>query len=167
MNIAVFSDIHDHVWNLKAALEKIQTAELLICCGDLCSPFTLGMMAEGFQKPIYVVEGNNEGDWRRIAQVAARFTHVQLFGEFFQGEIAGRKAAINHYPEIALPLAQSGLFDVVFFGHNHRSAVDLVGKTLTINPGTLLGYDPIRKMDVPATFALYDTSEDMAQVYKL
>ena len=167
MKIAVVSDIHDNVWNLKAALEKIQDADLLICCGDLCSPFTLGMMGEGFQKPIYVVEGNNDGDWRRIAQVAGKFPHVQLCGELFQGEIGGKKAAINHYPEIALPLAQSGLYDVVFYGHNHRSAVEKHGKTLAINPGTLLGYDPIRKMDVPPTYGLYETETNEAVICEL
>ncbi len=165
MKIAVISDIHDNVWNLKAVLGKIQEAEGLIFCGDLCSPFTLGLMAEGFQKPIYAVEGNNEGDWRRITQVAGKFTHVHLYGEFYQGVIDGKRVAINHYPEIALPLAQSGLYEVVFYGHDHCAAIGQKGKTLTVNPGTLLGYDPIRKMDVPATYAMYDTQTNEAVLY--
>ena len=164
MKIAVLSDIHDQVWNLRSALEKLQEADALVCCGDLCSPFTLDLLAEGFQKPIYAVEGNNEGDRRRLSLVAGKFPHVRLCGEFFQGELGGRKVAINHYPEIALPLAQSGLYAVVFYGHNHRPAIETAGKTLAVNPGTLLGYDPIQKIDVPPSYAMYDTLDNTAEI---
>lgn len=39
MKIAVVSDIHDHIHNLRAVLERLEAADLLLCPGDLCVPF--------------------------------------------------------------------------------------------------------------------------------
>jgi uncharacterized protein len=167
MKIAIVSDIHDNVWTLKAALAQLNEAGILLCCGDLCSPFIVGLMAEAFGGAIHIVEGNNEGDWRRISQTAARFPSVHLHGEFFEDEIDGKRVAVNHYPNIALPLAQSGKYDLVCYGHDHHFAMEGRGSTLTLNPGTLLGYDPINKQDVPATFILYDTVLHEAAGYQV
>jgi len=167
MKIAIVSDIHDNVWSLKAALLQLSDAAVLLCCGDLCSPFVVGLMAEAFQGPIHLVEGNNEGDWRRISQVAGKFPHVQLHGEFFEGEIDGKSVAINHYPDIALPLAQSGKYDLVCYGHDHRFSIARREGTLTLNPGALLGYDPVSKQDIPATFILYDSQLHDAAGYQV
>ena len=167
MKIAVISDIHDNVWALGAALAKLRDSDLLFCCGDLCSPFVLGLMAEGFTGPIHIVEGNNEGDWRRITQLAANHPHVQLHGEFFQAEIDGLRVAVNHYPDIALPVADSGKYDLVCYGHNHRFAIEQRRSTLTINPGALLGYDPGGKRDIPSTFVIYDTRRHEATGYQI
>jgi hypothetical protein len=56
MKIGILSDIHDNLWNLRAALGGLGEADALICCGDLCSPFVVGLLAEGFPgRPIHVV----------------------------------------------------------------------------------------------------------------
>jgi putative phosphoesterase len=157
LKVAVLSDVHDHVWNLRAALDAVRDTDVLVFCGDLCSPFVVPLLAEGFPGPIHVVFGNNDGDLFRIAQNAARFDNVRLHAELFASELGGRRVAANHYPEIALRLAESGGFDLVCYGHDHRFAVASRGDALALNPGTLLGYDPAGRSDVPATFALYDT----------
>ena len=167
MKLAIISDIHDNVWTLQAALDRLQDTDLLICCGDLCSPFVVGLMAEGFHDPIHIVEGNNEGDWRRIAQAAGKHSHVHLLGEFFQDEFDGKRIAVNHYPDIALPIAQSGKYDIVCFGHNHLFAIEQHGNTLMLNPGALLGYDPINRREIPATFIIYDTNSNSASGYQV
>lgn len=167
MKIAIVSDIHDNVWTLKAALAQVNDAAVMFCCGDLCSPFVVGLMAEGFRGTIHIVEGNNEGDWRRISQAAARFPNVHLHGEFFEEELDGKRVAINHYPSIALPLAQSGKYDLVCYGHDHHFAIEQRGSTLTLNPGALLGYDPVSKQDIPATFIIYDTQLHEAAGYQV
>ena len=43
MKIAVISDIHDNIWQLAKVLNGIAAAQVsvILCCGDLCSPFTL------------------------------------------------------------------------------------------------------------------------------
>lgn len=160
MKIAILSDIHDNIWNLQAALTGIQPADALICCGDLCSPFVVPIMAESFPKPIYLVYGNNDGDLLRITKNASRFPNFHLEGEFLETEWEGKKIAANHYDNIALPLAHSDIYDLVCFGHNHRYQVEKFGKTLAINPGTLMGYSPLVKTEVTPTFVIFDTQDE-------
>jgi len=67
---------------------------------------------------------------------------------------------MTHYPEIALAIAAAGQHDLVCFGHNHQYEIRHFEGTLTLNPGTLMGYNPTKEediKDVVATFALYDT----------
>jgi hypothetical protein len=161
MRIAVLSDIHDNVWNLAAALEAVRDADALICCGDLCSPFIVHQLGRGFSRPIHVVLGNNDGDLYRIAANARQYDHLQIHGELFRGEFAGRRVAVNHYDGIARAIAASGEFDVVCYGHNHVYSVERIGRTLALNPGAIMGavFSPDgRGTDVPSTFAIYDTA---------
>ena len=167
MKIAILSDIHDNIWNLQAALTGSQQADVLICCGDLCSPFVIAIMAEGFSRPIHLVFGNNDGDLARITNVANRFPNFHLEGEFFETEWGGKKIAANHYDNIGLPLAHSGIYDLVCFGHNHRYQVEKFGKTLAINPGTLMGYNPLVRKEVPATFVIYDTQDESVASFQV
>lgn len=162
MRIAVLSDIHDNVWKLAAALEQAQSADALICCGDLCSPFVMAQLANGFSGPIHVVFGNNDADLYRITNIAGQSDHVHLHGEFFEGELGGKRIAANHYDNIGLAVAGSDEYDVVCYGHNHVYKVERVGNTLTINPGPIMGYNPGQQKDVPSTFIFYDTEIDKA-----
>ena len=157
MKVAVLSDVHDHVWNLRAALGSLDDADVLLYCGDFCSPFVVPLLAEGFTgRPIHAVFGNNDGDLFRIAKNAAGHEHVHLWGEVYRDELGGLRVAMNHFPELALELARSGSFDLVCFGHDHRFRVEQEA-ALALNPGTLLGWDPSTRADVPATFAVLDT----------
>ena len=168
MKVAVLSDVHDHVWNLRAALSALGDADALVFCGDFCSPFVLGLLADGFpNRPIHAVFGNNDGDLYRITRNAESRPHVRLHGELFAGELDGRRVAANHFPELAQGLARGGGFDLVCYGHDHRFALAEDGGTLTIDPGTLLGFDPVAGHDVPPTFAVYDTLSGTATGYQL
>ena len=103
MKIGILSDIHDNIWNLRAALEGLGEADALICCGDLCSPFVVGLLGEGFPgRPIHVVFGNNDGDLFRITQNASRVAGLELHGELFQGELV---AALKILQRGDLPLS--------------------------------------------------------------
>lgn len=141
MKIAVLSDSHDNIWNLAAALKQVAEsgAEALFFLGDLCAPFTMAQIAEGFAGPVHVVAGNNDGDWLLISKVAAKHPHVSLHGQLAELELGGRKIALNHYPDIARRLAESGAYDAVFSGHDHRRYVHRVGRTVWANPGDVMG----------------------------
>lgn len=168
MKIAILSDIHDNIWNLRAALAGMPEADALICCGDLCSPFVVGLLAEGFQgRPIHVVFGNNDGDLFRITQNASRTGTVLVHGEMFEGELGGRRVLVNHYPDIALGIAAAGRHDLVCYGHNHLYKVEQQGTTLTVNPGAIMGYEPGGKREVPATFVVYDTATGGTESYRV
>lgn len=170
MRIAVLSDIHDNVWMLDVALQAVAPCDAMICCGDLCSPFVLDQLARGFSKPLHIVFGNNDADTFRITSKAAGYSHVKLRGEFFAEEFAGRKIAVNHFDNIALAIAASGAHDAVFYGHNHVFDIRAVGRTLALNPGSIMGCQFDSKANrtaVDPTFAIYDTASGTAAGFRI
>lgn len=153
MIVAVLSDIHDNIWNLTNALARVRAAgaEVLIFCGDFCAPFTLTQLGKEFAGPVHCVFGNNDGDPRLLLQNALAAGNVTLHGQYAELELAGRRVAVNHYPEIARRLAESGQFDLVCYGHNHVAQVEQMGMTVLANPGEVMG-----RFGAP-TFGFYDT----------
>jgi putative phosphoesterase len=159
MRIAILSDIHDNVWKLDAVLTAVRDADVLLCCGDLCSPFVVHQLGRGFARPIHIVFGN-DGDLYRIATNARYYDHLHLHGELFRGLFDGQRFAMNHYDSIARTLAASGEFDVVCYGHNHVFDIARIGGTLAINPGAIMGatFAPDgTRTGVPSTFVIYET----------
>jgi uncharacterized protein len=158
MLVAVFSDSHDQIQNLEAALAAANQAgaAMLLHCGDFCAPFMLDRLGRNFSGPIHVVFGNNDGDGRLLQTIAGKYPQITLYGIYAEIEAAGRQLAMIHYPEPARRIAQSGQFDLVVYGHNHQKKVeDLSGElgrpAILANPGELLG------MNGAPTWGLYDT----------
>jgi len=164
VRIAILSDIHDNVWNLSQALKFLNDNDIdgLFCCGDLCSPFVVSLLADGLpDTPIHIVLGNNDGDPLRIKSNADKYKDiVSLYGELAEIEIDYKKFAVIHFSNIAQSIAESGRFDVVCCGHNHMYKVDRVGESLLINPGAIMGYDGINKKEIPPTFVIYETRDN-------
>jgi putative phosphoesterase len=159
MRIGVISDIHDHLWNLAAAIDYLSaTADALICCGDLCSPFVLDVLAR-FPGRVDIVFGNNDADLFRITRKSSE--RVRVHGEFFETEAGGKKIAVNHFDYLARPMAASGLYDIACYGHNHNFSVAQVGRTLAINPGPIMGarFPGGKWEDVLPTFVTLETSD--------
>lgn len=154
MLIAVLSDIHDNIWNLTDALNKVRQAgaDVLLFCGDFCAPFTLTQLGREFGGPVHCVFGNNDGDPRLLLQNAQAAGNVTLHGQYAELELGGRRIAVSHYPEIARRLAGAGMFDLVCYGHNHLAKVERVGDCVLANPGEVMG-----RFGAP-TFGLYDTA---------
>ncbi len=167
MKIGVVSDIHDHLWNLTAALKPLSEADVLLCCGDLCSPFVIPQLAT-FHGDVHIVFGNNDADLYRITLNAAKHPNVQLHGEWFEGEFDGQRFGMNHFDYLARNIAASGRFDVVCFGHNHVREVSQEGKTTLINPGPILGAKfTAGWQEVEPSFAMYDTGTRQAKLFGL
>ena len=141
MNIAVVSDSHDNIWNLERALAGIgeRSCSRLFFLGDFCAPFTLAQIGDGFSGPIDVVFGNNDGDTFLLSRIASKYDHVTLHGYLAELEVDGLQIALNHYPDIAKRLAESGAYDAVFSGHDHKRYVEPVGSCLWANPGEVMG----------------------------
>lgn len=151
MKIAILSDVHDNIWRLETLLAGLE-ANALIFCGDFCAPFTLAQIAEGFAGPIHVVFGNNDGDQFLLSQVATKYEHVTLHGDFAELEFGGRSVAVTHYPQIGKALARGGVYDLVCHGHSHERLLEKDGETLRVNPGEVMGRFGL------STFAMYDTN---------
>lgn len=158
MKIAILSDIHDQLPQLKKALEILKEADILLCCGDLCSPFIIKALGEGFSKPIHIVFGNNDGDLFRITQNSRAFRQIQLHGELAELEFDGVRFGMQHFDNIARLLADSGKFDVMCFGHNHQFELSKSGSCQLINPGEIYG-----GLSGHSTAVMYDTSSRIAE----
>ncbi len=169
MLLGILSDIHDNVWTLNAALSRLAVCDVLLCCGDLCSPFVIDELAKGFSRDIHIVFGNNDADLFRITGKTRLYPNVKLAGEFFEATLDGKRVAMNHFDSIAKPIAQSGLYDLVCFGHNHVLEVTTYGKTLAINPGPIMGarFAPSGRVDCAATFVLLDTASFQPRVFEV
>jgi predicted phosphodiesterase len=63
---------------------------------------------------------------------------------------------------LAKPMAKSGDFDVVFCGHNHTFHREKVNECLIVNPGEISAHKSGK-----ATFAIYDTSTNEAEIIEL
>ena len=143
MRVAIISDTHDHITNLRAAVTYCNSygVSMIIHCGDLISPFMLPEIAR-FGGAVHLIYGNNPGDQHLISQwCGIKFPSITHHGVLGAVEAGGIKLAFTHYPEMARGIAHQGNFEVVCCGHNHRYAVERIGNSLLINPGELLGKD--------------------------
>jgi len=157
VKIAIISDIHENFHNLILALQEMkkQAVEQILCLGDLINPGIAKVLANQ-PIPVFMIWGNNDGDKVEITLASKRegsqlTVSVRTY-DFI--ELAGRKIFMTHYEDLALPMAKSGLYDVVFFGHNHQLSSEKIGHCWVINPGELAASKTKK-----ATFAIYNTQK--------
>jgi putative phosphoesterase len=162
MKIAVLSDIHDHIWNLAKALEKVkgEKCQALIFCGDFCAPFIASLLTKT-SLPVYACFGNNDEDQLSIIKRAdsTKFQVWALGEEFAEIELDDKKIAFCHYPKLGRLLAQTGDYQAVFHGHTHEAYQEKIGNTLLANPGAICGI--VSGKPGPASFGIYDTSSNI------
>jgi hypothetical protein len=161
MKIAVCSDIHDNLAALDEALDGMAEADVVLFCGDFNAPFTLKALAEGFDGPVHVVWGNNDGDQWLMTKIAMEAGNVAIHGIYGELELGGYKVALVHYPNIARAVAYSGLYDLVCYGHDHDGNAEWVEDTLLLNPGELMGRFG------PSSYAIVDVETGEAEIRKL
>ncbi|OQY43413.1 MAG: hypothetical protein B6242_14710 [Anaerolineaceae bacterium 4572_78] len=151
MKIAVLSDIHDNIWNLEKALEKLEGVDAMIFLGDFCAPFTLKQIADAFRGPIHCIQGNNDGDMLLLMKIADSVGNVTFYNPLGIFEVDGKFIAFTHYPEIAEGLVATGKYSAVFYGHTHVFWHQKENDTLMVNPGEIMG-----RFGSPS-FGYYDT----------
>ncbi len=153
MRLAVMSDTHDNISNLRLAINKIRAAGcgMILHCGDFVAPFMLAEL-EAAGLPVHGVFGNNDGDQFLLTKHALTIhQNITLHGAFGRLEIEDRRVAFMHDGTVADDLAASGRYDIVCYGHFHIHNQYYMDSTLVLNPGELLGKD-----DVPG-FCIIDT----------
>ncbi|MBU0986271.1 MAG: YfcE family phosphodiesterase [Proteobacteria bacterium] len=143
MLVAVMSDSHDNIWNLRKALGiiKDEKAGMIIHCGDFVAPFMLTELnAAGI--PVHGVFGNNDGDQYLLTKFSlTTLTNVTLHGLVGQVAPDGFRLAFTHQEVVARGLASSDDFGMVFFGHSHQYLQEKIGQTALLNPGEVMGKD--------------------------
>jgi hypothetical protein len=139
MKIAIVSDTHNNWTNFKKAIDwiKNEKIQLILHCGDICSKEIINQAKDFFGSDIKFVKGNGDFDLDLPEKMDLEFN--------------GKKIVFTHFPDIAKKLAQSGNYDLVFYGHTHRPWDEKIGDCHMINPGEMAG------QFYKSTFAVYDT----------
>lgn len=143
MKIAVMSDSHDHILNLRKALDLIvsQNCGMIIHCGDFVAPFVFKELLQS-NIQVHCVFGNNDGDRYLLTRYAqdssGQITLSAMIGHIV---VEGLRIAFTHEWPVAEGLAFTGRYDLVCFGHSHQHVQQQIGKTLVLNPGEIMGKD--------------------------
>ncbi len=165
MKIAIISDIHDNLHNLVLALKIIKEKKIkqILFLGDFIAPGGVKILARcGI--PVFALFGNNDGEKYTIVKTSlekrSNLTMSDKTYDFF--ELDGKKIFLTHYPPLAKPMAKSGDFDAVFYGHNHEKNEEQIGKCLIANPGEVSA----SKTGI-ATFGIYNTKDNSIEIIKI
>jgi len=172
MKIAIISDTHDNLTNLDIFLDwgKNNPVDAIIHCGDVTARETLNYLATKFTKNIFLSFGNIDLDRDGLLEEEDNFKNLRILneGEFLTvsdriavsenlesiKEFGETRIAFLHYPIEAKKLAQSGLYDWVFYGHTHKPWLEKVNQTNFANAGNLAN------VFYPPSFAVLDTETD-------
>ena len=163
MKIAVMADIHGNMAFLERAKKIIddQKIDIVLVCGDIQSEDTFRELDNWSQK-VYVAFGNADYGLREMLDQGILWAeHMEIFLDYGVLNIGGAKVAFCHYPKFAQKLAESGRFDVIFYGHSHKPWEEKIGRTILLNPGE------IQARDGKPTFALYDIAKMKAELVLL
>jgi len=151
MKFSIVSDTHDNMKNFNKVIDFLnrEKVTIMLHCGDICNQETIDEATKSFKGEIKFVRGN--GDFGLNDML-----------EKMEVELGGKKIFFNHYPDIAKKMAESGKYDLVFYGHTHKPWVEQIGSPSAgsgracwlANPGELAG------QRFKPTFAIYDTKTD-------
>ena len=165
MKIAIISDIHENFHNLVLFLKQVKkyNVKKIIFLGDFMNNGIAKTLASS-DIPVIAIWGNNDGDKVAITKTSLSEQSNMTIGfdtyDFL--EIDSRKIFITHYPLLAKPMAKSGEFDAVFYGHDHEKNIDKVNNCIVVNPGEISTH----KTGI-ASFAIYDTEINNAEIIEI
>lgn len=172
MKLAIISDTHDNIPNLKKVLDycRENKIEKLIHCGDLAEIETLDYIIENFFGDIFWTYGNMDGGHSADYSFSdGKYRGINIFSKHGEVEIANKKIAFVHYPDYAKSLCEDGRFDFVFYGHTHKPWTEIVEtykngsihKTEMLNPGNISNerYQP--------TFAVWNSLTEKFQLVRV
>jgi putative phosphoesterase len=159
MKIAIISDTHDNLDNLRKAVEIINSSGVAhtFHAGDFTSPFTIRVLKD-LKCPLTGVFGNNDGDRLLLQEKFNGMIHRQPYITTFNG----KRIAMMHEPAFIEALRDSGHFDIIIFGHTHEPVIRSEKDVLIINPGELGGWLYRRP-----TFVIVDLEDMKAEVIEL
>lgn len=152
MKLAIIADSHDSLPAIDEALRRLKDfgIETIVHCGDVAWPDTLDHLSKNFSGQMHLALGNNDyglGDYIE----EKKYKNVICYGKTGEMIWQNLKIAFCHYPAPAKILAQSGKYDLVFYGHTHKPWAEKIKDCFLINPGTLSG------VFAKPTFAVYDS----------
>lgn len=160
MRIGIFADSHDHLTNLKLAVERFnaERLDLVLFAGDLVSTIAVPPLRK-LQAPLVACFGDNEGNKTGL------LSGFRLVGQLSEPPVRvtttdGTRLLLVHMKRQLRGLAD---YDIAIIGHTHKPRIerDDMGRMI-INPGETSGWSFGRP-----TVALLDTETRIASVVDL
>lgn len=165
MLVGLISDTHDNLPMVDKAAKRLneEKVELVLHAGDYVSSFVIPRFKE-LKARLIGVFGNNDGDHELLKRRFSENRALEIRGYFAEMTVDRSKIALLHGSEEELleALIDSGGFDVVVHGHEHKAEVYQKCETLIVNPGEVCGY-----LTGQSTLALLDTVERKAEILEL
>ncbi len=163
MEVAIISDVHNNIANLKKVLNYCLQHEIkkIICCGDLASIETLDFLNDNFSGEIFYCFGNMDDDYLQNCKNLSKYQNTKIFNKFGETEIDNKKIAFVHYPDVARELAATGKYNFVFHGHTHKPWMEKVNNCTMLNPGNTAGEL------YPPTFTIWKTEDDKFDLIRI
>ena len=161
MKIGIISDTHDNLPRIKKAVEIFnrKKVELVLHAGDFVSPFTY-LEFKNINCPLKGVFGNNDGDKLYLQE------KFKVIGELYPApyivKINNKNVIMLHKEKLIDALAESQKYEVIIYGHTHRTDLRKIGKTLIVNPGECSGW-----LTGKSTIALLDLETLKADIIDL
>jgi putative phosphoesterase len=158
MLVGLFADTHDHLANIRLAVERFNAAgcELVLFAGDLVSTFAVPPLRR-LKCPFVGCFGDNEGN--KVGLLAG-FSFVGQMGEppVRLTTPDGTRFIVCHMQRQLR--GQTDDWDVAVFGHTHKPRIvrDELGRLL-INPGETSGWTFGRP-----TIAILDSTSRKAEI---
>jgi hypothetical protein len=161
MRIGIFADSHDHVTNIRLAVQRFnaEQVDLVLFAGDLVSTIAVPPLRK-LHAPLMACFGYNEGNKLGLKsgfQSVGHLSEPPLF--LTAGD--GTRIVVTHMKRQLRGLDAN--FDVAIFAHTHKPRIerDDCGRLL-INPGETGGWSFGRP-----TIALLDTSTRHVEIVEL
>lgn len=161
MKIGIIADTHDNLPQIKKAVEIFnqEKVELVLHAGDFVSPFTC-LEFKNSNCPLKGVFGNNDGDKIYLQE---KFKGIgELFPEPYKTNINHKNIIMLHLEKLIDDLVESQKYELIIYGHTHRTDLRKIGKTLIVNPGECGGW-----LTGKSTIALLDLEKLEAKIINL
>lgn len=164
MLIAIISDIHDNIPNLKKVLNfcRGEKIEKIICCGDLATMETLAYLNQNFAGEIFFTYGNmDQGHIADYDFPDNEYFNTKIFPEIGKHNFGKTRVAFVHYPDVSKRLCETADYDFVFYGHTHKPWTEKIENCIMLNPGN------VANQYYPPTFAIWNTNDNQFKLIRI
>lgn len=161
MLIAIISDIHNNLPNLKNCLNWClnNNVEKIICCGDIDNKNTISNLTDYFKGDIFIVRGNSD-NYSEIDLI--KFSNLKYFEEWGLISLDDLRIGFCHEPhKIKKIIASQEKINFIFYGHTHKPWLENKENIIIANPGNIGG------IIYPATFSTLDTKTKILNLKRL
>lgn len=160
MRVGLFADTHDHLDNLRLAVERFnaEDVELVLFAGDLVSTIAVPPLRK-LRAPLVACFGDNEGNKPGL------LAGFKLVGKISEPPVRltaqdGTRFVLAHMRRQLRGWDDD--FDIAVFGHNHKARIQHDEGRLFINPGETSGWSFGRP-----TIAILETASRQVQLVDL